>query len=267
MTETARALLAGDMHGDMDHARWAVELARSTHDSDEPIREIYQVGDWGFVWDPAHGLDRVLELDEQLSSSEIRMRVIPGNHENYDMLRELGFDPRGSEPFELSSSIELLPRGCRFKIGPARGLAFGGAVSINRSSGDSSWLWLDDEASTDVDRDFAMRAGPMDLVLTHDAPNMVRELERFMHSWQPMIPDWLLELARQHRARVGSVVDATNPKLVVHGHYHYPYRSTRVTYRSACTVVGLGANAEYSSSVRILRAEARDDSRPKLILE
>lgn len=137
-----------------------------------------------------------------------------------------------------------LPRGHRWEWSGVRFGALGGAFSVNwrwRAEGIS---WRRGEMLTDAD---VARLGdePLDVLISHDAPQgmPLRGL--------PIPPVDEMRSA-EVRVRILEAVEATEPALVVHGHWHHRYRHEltwpvtvdgELVWRSA-QVEGLAADIE-----------------------
>lgn len=140
------------------------------------------------------------------------LAVSPGNHENFDTILKLPVMPDGLAPWR--SNIFILPRGGRTVIDGLTIGGLGGAYSIDqqwRTEGRDYWA---DEEPTPEEAEKLIAGGPVDVLLTHDAPAGV-----------PVVG--IFELAPEAEARANEtrvllrdVVETLHPPLVFCGHWH-----------------------------------------------
>lgn len=224
--------LLGDVHGNRNWLLRALGVfARSGVDT------LVQVGDLG-VW-PNGNDKRTFDLAERdLAKAGITMVVAPGNHEDYDQIEAL--TPRSDGWLEYRPHILLAPRGLRTTLGGRSVLWLGGAGSVDRSwrlreeerenaksrrygSSKRLKLWWEQEALTDADVERSIAAGPVDLMVCHDAPAPVDGIARLTTRDTDQED---LDFANESTRRLRQVVDAVQPKLLVHGHHHIRVEST-----------------------------------------
>lgn len=92
----SRIVLAGDWHGDIDHAISAVRWA-----SARGAQGILQLGDFG-IWAGSEGVSYVKALNRELNRCDMWLGFVDGNHENFDVLNSkpvrqgVGRSPSGS---------------------------------------------------------------------------------------------------------------------------------------------------------------------------
>lgn len=252
-----RILVVGDIYGDLPFlarvADRAVEAGCST---------ILQLGDLGALWP---GSDPFLPaIDDLLEAVGLeRLVFVDGNHEGFVTsvpfrsaggggvatggLAAAGHQAdKGPEGFvQLAERVEWIPRGCRWEWNGLRFGAVGGAFSVDwrhRTPG-ASW-WPDHENVTDADVE-RLGTEPLDVLVTHDVPRGVP-----MHrvSSFRLRPEDESNCALT-RERLRDAVEATQPSLVVHGHWHWRH-GTDLDWpgpdgeRRRTRVEGFGANVD-----------------------
>lgn len=209
-----KILCLGDTHGSLRHVRLACEQAvRSGCD------RIVQVGDWGFLW-PGH--DKLDKLTQVLLEHDLYMYFLDGNHDNHELL------PHDSqEMVELSEAVTYLPRGHAWEWGGKKFMSLGGALSVDKGRRTPFLSWWPSETISMSDAARAILNGKcgVDVLFTHDAPEGVALLERFLEE-TPYFGQTLKMDAESlaNRGMLRSVVDEVRPKLLVHGHYHLRYQ-------------------------------------------
>lgn len=202
--------MAGDWHGNLGFALSQVARAR-----DAGCEVMVQCGDFGY-WHPDPSTRKYLfRLERALAESGMWLLWVDGNHEDHDLLNSLPVDPEtGLRP--ISDHIAHLPRGHRWTWGGHVWLALGGAVSMDQERRKPGVDWWAGESLTHADVERAIDCGPADVMVCHDAPA------------GPAIPDSrevhpsseILAKAERHREAIRSVVDATRPAALWHGHFH-----------------------------------------------
>lgn len=248
-TEPRRVLLAGDTHG---NGRWVGHLCKlaRTHSCEV----IVQLGDFGFWPHTADGLRLLAEVEWHAQRNGVaRLVWIDGNHENHDALGEL--EPETDGTVDIGSRCAYLPRGHRWEWRGFRFGALGGAFSIDwrhRVLGES---WWPQEVLTAADVD---RLGDerLDVLVCHDAPAGVplRGLA---------LPPADEVRASEVRDLIAEAVRRTQPRLVVHGHWHHRY-SFELTWPIADDAAGL---AWASTQVEGLAADVQASHQAWAILD
>lgn len=236
-----RALIVGDTHADASFVSNVHKLARSSEESDNPVRCIVQLGDFGYTFDG----NMMASICAWLDRHEDNIWYwVDGNHDHHDYLDLIRKDQDTTTPialFEYHNRLFYVPRGAIFDIGETTCMGFGGAYSIDKSSRRAHVSWWPQEMPTkgDVYRALANFEdhGPIDVMFTHDAPcsdHLERWLDRYGYKVGPE--------SKASRLLVTEVVDAVQPLHLYHGHYHQEY-TTRygVTY-----IQGVGANLTHN---------------------
>ena len=239
-------MVAGDTHGNL---AWIATLAKLA--ARHGCAGIVQLGDFGF-WPDLRKLrssnNRMRVLDErwldavadELARHSIWMRVLDGNHDAHPLVEDrypAGDD--GIAPIR-SGLLDWATRGARWSWCGVRFGALGGAVSIDQEHRlpGVSWWATEEITPDDLSR---LGDGPLDVLLTHDAPEGVNhplvDLSSLgVHYLQ------VESLSRASRRLVEEARRATRPALHLHGHFHLRYR-TAVDGGGVKTIVqGLGCD-------------------------
>lgn len=227
-----RIAFAGDWHL---HLGWAPRAVEEAGQAGAEL--LIHLGDFG-IWRGGHGAQYLAAVDGAARDAGIEVWVVPGNHEDYDLIDELPLDGRGRAV--AAPSVRLLGRGDRFDLDGVTFVAVGGAVSVDRGSRVPGRSWWAQEALSAVEEERIVAAAvPTDVMLLHDAP------------WGAPLPlpppsararqrlGAVLADARAHRERVRRIVDAHRPTWILHGHYHVAYQGRLRTPGFTSEVVGL----------------------------
>jgi len=208
--------MAGDWHGNLGFALGQVGRAR-----DAGCELIVQCGDFGY-WRPDPTTRKYLfRLERALAEARMWLLWVDGNHEDHDLLTSRPVDSdTGLRP--ISDHIAHLPRGHRWTWGEHTWLALGGAVSMDQQRRKAGVDWWAGESLTEADVERAAAGGPADVMVCHDAPA------------GPAIPDSreiqpsaeILAKAAQHREAIRTVLYATRPAALWHGHFHVRHTAT-----------------------------------------
>jgi len=217
----------GDVHGNM---RWLDHALFEYHR--HAVTTIIQVGDLGIWWGSrsAHDFTRV---SATLVGHGQTMLVTPGNHDDYDIIDQV--PPREDGFCEYRPRILLAPRGLRSELGGRNVLWLGGAASVDRgprlrdqqSTGEVSW-WAR-EAITGREAELSAGGGHADLMVCHDCPADVPELDMRLSASPAGWDSDDLAYSAAHRALLASVVDQVRPHLLLHGHYHFAVAGSHVS--------------------------------------
>lgn len=209
-------LFSGDWHGNIAFARDVLELAvRAGADV------VVQCGDFG-MWEHADGGAYLDGLEVLVRHYAMPIVWIDGNHDNHPLLwsKYPGVDGGFTE---VREGVLYAPRGHRWTWWGVQFLAMGGAYSIDKKwriqaetrRGRPESLYWPTELITDEQLELAMLDGPTDIVVCHDCPAGVDVLGSH-HS-----DDWVyFPQSEGNRQKLRQLVEATRPKLVVHGHFH-----------------------------------------------
>lgn len=223
--ENSRVALIGDTHGDLNWTyRVLVKLASEGTDT------AIQLGDFG--WWPARGSAWIADdglktpffpgdITRLASDLGIKLLFIDGNHEHHHHLRnwaaERGWDG-GADPVEMLDGLWYLPRGCAWEWDDVSFRAVGGAFSIDKEGRTPGYSWFPEETPTQDEIDLAVNAGPADILITHDFPDLGYQLPSAYE-----VSESFERSSRAVREQLAEVVKAIDPALVVHGHWHWRY--------------------------------------------
>lgn len=197
-----RMVIAGDWHGDLQHATFVVDRA-----SFQGIDTVLQVGDFGFGW-PGDDPRLLQRLSRRLVKRGVHLLFIRGNHDNTVWLDELDRDEDGLA--NAVPHVRYVPDGARFMVNGVRFGALGGARSVDRDlrTEGRDW-WPGEEARpSDLER---LGHDPLEILVTHEAPGLIPMVPPG-HS-QPAIPDGTRRL-------IDEAIERTRVRAVFHGHWH-----------------------------------------------
>lgn len=243
----SRVIIAGDWHG---NALWAMaavsDAARLLADEEYPC--IVVLGDFG-LWPGTSGQQYLNALHDSLTAVNGRLYFIDGNHDDHARLASILASSRmtGALPLDEDARVNWLPRNTRWTWHGRTWLALGGAVSLDRAVRKPGKSWWPEEQITPAQSRQAIADGHADVMVTHDCPAGVR------HSFGKPPSFWAdRDLARSdvHRERLQGVVDAVQPRWLMHGHLHrayqrecdFGYGPVEVTGLDCDGGKGLGAN-------------------------
>ena len=272
MTDPTSLLVCGDTHGDPNHLIYLYQMALN-----ENVDAIFQVGDFGY-WEHHPDGWSWLDMNSDLAvQNDMPLYWIDGNHENHTMLRRL-YGPGGEKHkptpegfWEIRPGVYYVPRGCRWVWNGKHLMGLGGAYSVDKESrledewaGEKEveryrhnawhltgklkfiaeamdrgehWLWWPEEELTEeeVDLAIAQDSTPLDILFTHDKPRASNPRWN-RKDWLPCYPN---------QDKIMEVVKALTPKLLVHGHLHFPYQDEiRATGDAFTKVVALHCNPD-----------------------
>lgn len=221
-------MLAGDIHGNTNHAKWLVNRAQ-----EEQVSLILQLGDFG-LWPGNEGLKYRYQLNRYLESAGIGMLVTGGNHEDYNQV-DLAYSPDFGlgelDPWQMESHIFWLPRGFRFTAGGVRFMSLGGAYSVDKQWRTEGRSWWAQEQISDYELDRAIAGGKCDVMLTHDKPKLSNP------AWnrKDIFEAW------PNQEKIQEAVEACRPKWLFHGHLHFRYTDLmQISGGHTVRVEGLG---------------------------
>jgi Icc-related predicted phosphoesterase len=252
--EPKRVLLAGDVHGDMQHLMMLIRVAK-----EKDCQAIFQVGDFGFWLHRTDDTRTLLKVSKALEKEKIDLFFTEGNHDSYDHL--WGFEHPLTDGWPtIGKRIYFVPRGTRWVWGGKKFLAVGGAVSMDKDirlrreakSGKPHTMWWPQEALTDEQVEDILPGGEADIVLSHDVPlgSSIDGSSAIGSKTDPETAD--------NRRRLRRIVDHVAPELLVHGHYHHRYSGIYPSYTlgRAVKVEGLGMNGSGERSYAVLDISA-----------
>jgi hypothetical protein len=245
-----RVLAAGDWHGNTDRAGGVISSAGMRE-----IPVVLQLGDFGF-WVPGANTDRYLDiLDKLCEQWNVTLLWVDGNHEDFDTLNALPLHDSGVRV--IRENIVHLPRGFRWTWHGRRWLALGGAHSVDKHLRKPGRSWWPQEYLSDADLERASAGGPVDMIAAHDCADRVPIPGLVEGAW----PEAQIVDAEAHRYLVGTVVDATRPGVLLHGHYHVRYDAIRALPGGGQTaIVGLAGDSSSTRDNTLLLDLRRGDT-------
>lgn len=220
--DTQEAGFAGDWHGNTGWALHCLDIFEASE-----IKMIYHVGDFG-VWGGPDGTAYLRKLNKRLEKNDQFMVVVPGNHENYDMIDRWPINDDGFKCRDTDAQrIWYAPRGHTWEHNGAKFVALGGAFSIDKAWRKEGISWWPQEAITEEDvlntisNLDAREWDEVDVFLSHDIPAGVDVGQKMFN----LSPELEYESYRQ-RVFLRNAVDRAKPKSLVHGHWHKYLRNT-----------------------------------------
>lgn len=175
---------------------------------------IFSLGDFGMVWEGDRDEEYLDYLE--LIYHDIKFLVVPGNHENYDLIERYPLTKiYGARARQVRENIFYIERGEIVKIGDTTFMCISGADSIDRIIRTTGYTWWPQEGITDHDIAYALDntikngcVEKLDYVLSHTAPepiirhfygnyyepgrygNSDRNLNSFLNSYGGTIGRW-----------------------------------------------------------------------------
>jgi Icc-related predicted phosphoesterase len=195
-------LIVGDVHGNL---AWWHKILDATEITTTDI--ILQVGDFGYWPHREWGQKYLAGVEKLLAERNLSCVFVDGNHDNHEWLFQL---PKRADGFvEVSPHVIYAPRTHRWTWNNVRFMSLGGASSIDRGNRSMGASWWPQELLSSGDYYKAVDGEEIDVLVCHDTPSKVK-LD-FKADDMPTVSNRML---------LQAVVEATHPKLVVHGHYH-----------------------------------------------
>lgn len=239
---------AGDWHASAQDATAIMKQAAIAG-----AKIIFQLGDFG-LWPGRSGTAYLKEVNRAAELYDLHVLWLDGNHEDFNQIKAVPLNPdTGLQDF--APRVSRLPRGSRFEIAGVSFAVIGGATSLDRpyrtlakeSSEAGALYWPEEEVTPDQIEDLlqdAYKLGPVDVLLTHDAPFGVN-VPGINHG--VYTPSWSrveLERAWAHRQLLLPVVQALKPSLLLHGHFHIKYQGYADAFNNKTRVVGLADGSQ-----------------------
>lgn len=218
---TARLLVAGDWHGNIDWVGTCAKLAKR-HGCDG----ILQTGDFG-LWPmrrrgyrdtspPKINQGWLTAVGNRLYHQGVWCRFVDGNHDAHPLGRAaFPSGPDGVRPV-VDGRLDWADRGATWTWCGIRFGALGGATSVDRIDRTEDINWWSTERPTTAEAQVLIDAGPLDVLVTHDTPIGTEPKSdaidrRYAGSVESSLED---------RKLIDEVVRACRPRLVLHGHWH-----------------------------------------------
>ena len=224
-------MFAGDIHGNLDHAKWLFRNA-----ADNKVDYIIACGDFGYWAHLKWGQKFLNEVARMAETNNIKLYWVDGNHENHDMLDDLVRKHGETNPIPTPNEwVMWIPRGCRFTIAGHTFMGYGGAYSVDWKDRIEGHSWWRQELINEYAIDF-VEPHKVDVLVTHEAP-LGRKI-----SYKDEIA-----ISVRQRELVQEIQDKVRPDLHVCGHHH-----TRQTWMNGDTEVHvLGRDDMFDESVLI----------------
>lgn len=210
-----KLLISGDSHADINHIKSLISKVKKFE-----CDAVFVVGDYGFWPRDKRGL----KFLDAVSKLDFPVYFLAGNHEDWDIL-DKHVEDSGSEDFiEVHPNSFYAPTGLTWEWDGVKFLSVGGAYSIDRRYRVKFIDWFPQEIITEQDVSNCLGKGQVDVLLSHDSPACVDIQLPFSTTYNGakiinFDPDTNL-----NRNRLQVVVDMTNPKYLVHGHWHINYQ-------------------------------------------
>jgi len=233
--------IAGDWHHNLN---WAVQSIGRFKDAG--ISAVYHVGDFG-LYSHSSGQKYLDEVNDACASSSITLFITPGNHEDYDLISSVPISEDGIQ--WVRPNVGLLPRGYRWELDGRSFVSLGGAASITFTSQTAGVDWWPEEQITFEDVYQVSAGGTADVMITHEAPNGI---ENVRQAKSRSGGEWLeveLYYAYESQKKMTMAVEAVEPKVLFHGHYHCGYEEN-VLFSNlegegfTCRVVGMNMDSQ-----------------------
>ena len=217
-----RICFVGDTHGVRERTEAIIAEA-----SWSGAKTIIQVGDFGIWPRMDHSRPRTdgfeVDVAAMLERHGVdRLLFVDGNHDWHPWLRarrrkhEASLADIGGPlvertvPVEDTGRVRWVPRGSLFELAGLRILCCGGAPSIDPELRVPGQSWWPEEEVTDDDVARSCAAGRVDVLVTHDASELVA-IPGIVDRWAP---------GEASRHRVERIRAATTPRWAFSGHYH-----------------------------------------------
>jgi len=240
-----RALVLGDVH----HNTPSFELA-CARALDAGCQIILQVGDFGYFPGTDFGDEFLLAAEKTLAVHGLYCVVIRGNHDNEPALASLERDASGMGI--ISTHMRYAPTGLHWNWSGVEFLAAGGAVSVDRASRVEGHNYWSSESLSYAEVNACIDAGHADVILAHDCPDGIDVIGAKK-------PD---TDSAAHRRCVSAIVEAVQPSLVFHGHYHVRASTQLNTESHSCQIESLGRDGSLEDHFYILDLAAVATSAP-----
>jgi Icc-related predicted phosphoesterase len=231
-----KVLAEGDWHGNR-------EFIQQFYDEYLPtvqVDKIVHTGDLTVAWGPSDCESFFDFLAELVARSGIPFYFIDGNHEYFDVLFERYLKGDTERFVEIRPNLFYIPRGYAWEWDGVRFMGFGGAYSIKGSSSVMYQNWFpNEEQASYADIERAMSRGKVDVLITHDAPLEVEQLNQ-LYLAKPN------EGCQASRKVISAIVESCQPKIEIHGHHHYDY--SEIVHHPWGDVKTIGLSADYTST-------------------
>lgn len=245
--DVRRVLVAGDTHG---NTAWVEGLVRTAAEQHCPI--VFQVGDFGYFPDLSGGPRFLTAVDAACARHGVEFWFIDGNHDDHFALAQ---HREADAPVALTDHVTYIPRGARVSLGELTFGFLGGAFSVDWRDRTHGIDWWPNETPDHSDL-ARLGTGRLDVLITHDAPAGIDLASGRLPAEDQVRAD-------ETRALIATAVEATLPRIAIHGHWHHPHdtelswidrvseQSGALTWRST-RVVGLGCDGDSAGGWLVL---------------
>lgn len=223
-------VVLGDLHGDLEVIYKFIQKFNISNTT------ILQVGDFGYGFSS----EQLEHLDNYLKSTSNNLFVVRGNHDNYYNHNPLYGKPEYTYRIDCISFLNnrrtLMWRNKKI-------LCIGGAISIDRKVRVRDVSWWEQEAVEVIDIDRLEK--DIDIVIAHTNPASFKPygFNALCQHYFKNDPELENELIVE-REYMQSIFEYINPKLWVHGHFHF---SDNYMVND-CKIVALGIDEFYQIS-------------------
>lgn len=207
MSEKVPVVCVGDWHGDQ---AWGIRVIRSA--AKTGAHTLVHVGDFGLDFPGPKRGRYESKLNRYLVEYGMALVLSPGNHDNAETVSRLETQDDGLAYFR--SNIKVLPKGGRTVIDGLHIGGLGGAFSIDQAWRREGKDWWPNEEPTAEEAKGLVDGGPVDILITHDAPAGVP-----VKSSLNLPPD-LRKRAERTRMLLREVIDQIVPFHAICGHWH-----------------------------------------------
>lgn len=214
---------AGDWHG---NSSWGAEVISRAGYNGASL--ILHVGDFGIMGEGS--TKRYLNnLEKAANLHDVDLWVTGGNHENWDYLNTKWKNSKRRDendnplPLQLSSRVWFLPRPYFFSLSGVKFLSSGGAASVDFDRRTLNKTWWPSEMISDEEVKLASAQGRVDVLITHESSNAdyaTKKVSSILHTNPFGFSEEGLKYSAKSRAQIDKIVEATLPRLHVHGHFH-----------------------------------------------
>lgn len=215
--EPKRILIAGDIHGNLHWVDWLYKQA-----AEYECDAIFQLGDFGYWEHEPKGI-RFLDYIERRAAEvfNIPFYWLDGNHENHILLWNKYSETNAEGFVPVRSEVFYSPRGHTWEWHGKKFLTVGGAYSVDINYRTVGKSWWPTESIDNDDVAKASAVGKVDILLSHDVPDGVDIAKHFMLQRGTFLKN--IRECERERKQLRRVVDAVEPEIVYHGHYHLRY--------------------------------------------
>jgi predicted phosphodiesterase len=214
-------LVFGDVHCDRPHLRGLIERA-----VEERCAALVSLGDLYYLPRDPEGRRFLRSAAALLRRAGLELLLVDGNHDDGEALADARARTRAPGPVPLGYRMHHLPAGARFRLGPLRCLAYGGAFPFRSPRAGRDWYRAAARERAALTR--LAGGAEIDLLLCHDPRT--------------------LEQGAQARGSFAALAAKLRPALVLYAHQHRPH----VSVAGQPALVGLGSFRDGQSSAVVL---------------